>query len=155
MPKKTTWIDDTRGMLRREHGKGWRLEEQSGRIKLVRVPAPGQSKQAITTQLPWRSNSQTKLLTLVVELKQRMDDLGLSMAEAHKLMVVTPEAVPGQLDWEEVAKRYEQQRVLESSQSTYDRNERHKITKAVALLSKKKGAPKDGNSLFKAYFEQH
>lgn len=142
-------------MLRREHGKGWRLEEQSGRIKLVRVPAPGQSKQAITTQLPWRSTSQTKLLTLVVELKQRMDDLGLSMAEAYKLMVVTPEAVPGQLDWEEVAKRYEQKRVLESSQSTYDRNERHKITKAVALLSKKKGAPKDGNSLFNAYFAQH
>lgn len=142
-------------MLRREHGKGWRLEEQSGRIKLVRVPAPGQSKQAITTQLPWRSTSQTKLLSLVIELKQRMDDLGLSMAEAYKLMVVTPEAVPGQLDWEEVAKRYEQQRVLESSQSTYDRNERHKISKAVALLSKTKGAPKDGNSLFNAYFAQH
>ena len=66
-------------MLRREHGKGWRLEEQSERIKLVHV-LPGLGKQAVTTQLPWRSSSQTKLLALVIELRQRMDDLGLSMA---------------------------------------------------------------------------
>lgn len=142
-------------MLRREHGKGWRLEEQSGRIKIVRVPAPGQSKQAVTTQLPWRASSQTKLLGLVADLRQRMDDLNIPMAEAYQLMAVTPEAVPGQLDWVEVAKRYEQQRVRESSQSTYDRNERFKVERALALLSKAKGAPKDGNSLFNAYAMQH
>ena len=84
-------------MLRREHGKGWRLEEQSERIKLVRV-LPGLGKQAVTTQLPWRSSSQTKLLALVIELRQRMDDLGLSMAEAYDLLAIVPEAVPGQLD---------------------------------------------------------
>ena len=154
MPQ-TTWIDDVRAVLKREHGKGWSVQEQSGKIKLVRR-VPGQSsKQAITTQLPFRASSQTKLLTLVVELRQRMEDLNLSMADAHKLLVVTPEAVHGQLDWEEVARRYEQQRVLESSQSTYDRNERHKVTKALALLSKKRGAPKDGNGLFNAYALQH
>ena len=93
MPQ-TTWIDDVRGVLKREHGKGWSVEQQSGKIKLVRR-VPGQSsKQAITTQLPWRASSQTKLLSLVVELRQKMEDLGLSMADAHKLMVVTPEAVP-------------------------------------------------------------
>ena len=69
--------------------------------------------------------------------------------------VVTPEAVPGQLDWEEVAKRYEQQCVLESSQSTFDRDVRHKVAKALELLSKKRGAPKDGNALFNAYALQH
>ena len=154
MPQ-TTWIDDVRGVLKREHGKGWSVQQQSGKIKLVRR-VPGQSsKQAITTQLPWRASSQTKLLSLVVELRQKMEDLGLSMADAHKLMVVTPEAVPGQLDWEEVARRYEQQRVLESSQSTFDREERHKVAKALELLSKKRGAPKDGNALFQAYSSQH
>lgn len=154
MPQ-TTWIDDVRGVLKREHGKGWSVQQQSGKIKLVRR-VPGQSsKQAITTQLPWRASSQTKLLSLVVELRQKMEDLGLSMADAHKLMVVTPEAVPGQLDWEEVARRYEQQRVLESSQSTFDREERHKVAKALAVLSKKRGAPKDGNALFTAYSLQH
>ena len=154
MPQ-TTWIDDVRGVLKREHGKGWSVQQQSGKIKLVRR-VPGQSsKQAITTQLPWRASSQTKLLSLVVELRQKMEDLGLSMADAHKLMVVTPEAVPGQLDWEEVARRYEQQRILESSQSTFDREERHKVAKALELLSKKRGAPKDGNALFTAYSLQH
>ena len=65
MPQ-TTWIDDVRGVLKREHGKGWSVQQQSGKIKLVRR-LPGQSsKQAITTQLPWRASSQTKLLSLVV-----------------------------------------------------------------------------------------
>ena len=68
MPQ-TTWIDDVRGVLKREHGKGWSVQQQSGKIKLVRR-VPGQSsKQAITTQLPWRASSQTKLLSLVVELR--------------------------------------------------------------------------------------
>ena len=121
-------------MLRREHGKGWRLEEQSERIKLVRV-LPGIGKQAVTTQLPWRSSSQTKLLALVIELRQRMDELGLSMAEAYALMVVVPEAVPGRLDWNEIATRYEHFRLSSGcKQTTYDRDERYKVTNALKLL---------------------
>ena len=155
MPQ-TTWIDDVRGVLKREHGKGWGVQEQSGKIKLVRR-VPGQSsKQAITTQLPWRASSQTKLLSLVVELRSRMEDLGLSMAEAYKLLVVVPEAVPGQLDWEEVAKRYEQHRLSSGcKQSTYDRDERYKITNALKLLGRPRRAPKDGRALLNAYALEH
>ena len=155
MPQ-TTWIDDVRGVLKREHGKGWSVQQQSGKIKLVRR-VPGQSsKQAITTQLPWRASSQTKLLSLVVELRQKMEDLGLSMADAHKLMVVTPEAVPGQLDWEEVARRYEQYRISSGcKQTTYDRDERYKITKALELIAKPRRAPKDGRALLTAYAMEH
>ena len=142
-------------MLRREHGKGWRLEEQSERIKLVRV-LPGLGKQAVTTQLPWRSSSQTKLLALVIELRQRMDDLGLSMAEAYDLLAVVPEAVPGQLDWDEIATRYEQFRLNSGcKQTTYDRDERYKITNALKLLAKPKRAPKDGRALLAAYAVEH
>ena len=155
MPQ-TTWIDDVRGVLKREHGKGWGVQEQSGKIKLVRR-VPGQSsKQAITTQLPWRASSQTKLLSLVVELRSRMEDLGLSMAEAYKLLVVVPEAVPGQLDWEEVAKRYEQHRLSGGcKQSTYDRDERYKISNALKLLGRPRRAPKDGRALLNAYALEH
>ena len=142
-------------MLRREHGKGWRLEEQSERIKLVRV-LPGQGKQAVTTQLPWRSSSQTKLLALVIELRQRMDDLGLSMAEAYELLVVVPEAVPGQLNWVEISTRYEQFRLNNGcKQTTYDRDERYKITNALKLLDRPKRAPKDGRALLTAYAVEH
>ena len=142
-------------MLRRENGKGWRLEEQSERIKLVRV-LPGLGKQAVTTQLPWRSSSQTKLLALVIELRQRMDDLGLSMAEAYDLQAVVPEAVPGQLDWDEIATRYEQFRLNSGcKQTTYDRDERYKITNALKLLAKPKRAPKDGRALLAAYAVEH
>ena len=142
-------------MLRREHGKGWRLEEQSERIKLVRV-LPGQGKQAITTRLPWRSSSQTKLLALVIDLRQRMDDLGLSMAEAYELIVVVPEAAPGQLNWVEISTRYEQFRLNNGcKQTTYDRDERYKITNTLKLLDRPKRAPKDGKALLTAYAVEH
>ena len=37
---KTTWVDDVRRVIKREHGKGWRVEEQSGLIKLTYVGPP-------------------------------------------------------------------------------------------------------------------
>ena len=63
MPK-TDWITDVRSLLRREHGKGWRIEEQSGRVKLC-LAVPGQRKQAVTTHLSWAPSSATKLATLL------------------------------------------------------------------------------------------
>ena len=110
MPK-TDWITDVRSVLKREHGKGWLIEKQSGRIKIC-LALPGQRRQAITTHLSWAPSSATKLTSLVGEIRDRMESLKLGLSESYKLLVDVPEsAVQGQLDWIEVAKRYEHWRV--------------------------------------------
>ena len=62
-------------------------------------------------------------------------------------------AVQGQLDWVEVANRYEQWRVGTGDvvQTTYDRDERPHINNALKLLSLPKRAPHDGRSLMTSY----
>jgi len=152
MPK-TDWITDVRSVLRREHGKGWLIEQQSGRIKICRA-VPGQRRQAITTNLNWAPSSATKLTSLVGEIRDRMESLKLGLSEAYKLLVDVPEsAVQGQLDWVEVSKRYEQWRVGTGDvvQTTYDRDERPHINNALKLLSLPKRAPHDGRSLMTSY----
>lgn len=150
---RTDWATDVRSVLRREHGKGWLIEEQSGRIKICRT-VPGQRKQAITTHLRWAPSSATKLTTLVGEIRNRMESMRLGLSESYKLLVDVPEsAVQGQLDWVEVANRYEQWRVGtgDVAQTTYDRDERPHINNAVKLLSQPKRAPHDGRSLMTSY----
>ena len=152
MPK-TDWITDVRSVLRREHGKGWLIEQQSGRIKIC-LAVPGQRRQAITTNLSWAPSSATKLTTLVGEIRDRMESLKLGLAESYRLLVDVPEgAVQGQLDWVEVANRYEQWRVGTGDvvQTTYDRDERPHINNALKLLSLPKRAPHDGRSLMTSY----
>ena len=152
MPK-TDWITDVRSVLRREHGKGWLIEQQSGRVK-IRLAVPGQRRQAITTNLSWAPSSATKLTSLVGEIRDRTESLKLGLSEAYKLLVDVPEsAVQGQLDWVEVSYRYEQWRVGTGDvvQTTYDRDERPHINNALKLLSLPKRAPHDGRSLMTSY----
>ena len=150
MPK-TDWVADVRSLLRREHGKGWRIEEQSSRIKLC-LAIPGQRKQAVTTHLSWAPSSATKLTSLLGEVRERMDSLSLGLADAYNLLAQVPDAGPGQLDWVEVSKRYEHHRISSGvAQTNYDRNERTRIGNVLNLLALPKRAPHDGRSLMTSY----
>ena len=100
LPAKSTWIDDVRRVIKREHGKGWRVEEQSGRIKVTYVPpgAPGgastKRKQAATTHLDWTASNATSLVTLVGEIRSRMESLHLGLGDAYRYSTAeAPKAV--------------------------------------------------------------
>jgi len=58
--QKTDWVANIRSLHSREHGKGWLIEQQSGRIKIC-LAVPGQRKKAFTTNLSWAPSSATKL----------------------------------------------------------------------------------------------
>ena len=150
---KTDWVADIRSLLRREHGKGWLIEQQSGRIKIC-LAVPGQRRQAISTNLSWAPSSATKLTSLIGQIRDRMESLKLGLAESYKLLVDVPKgAAQGQFDWVEVANRYEQWRVGSGDvvQTTYDRDEHPHVKNALRLLSLPKRAPHDGRSLMTSY----
>lgn len=153
MPK-ATWVDDVRSVLRREHGKGWLIEQQSQRIKIC-LASPDRRRQAVATHLPWAPSSATKIATLISELRNRMESLSLGLADAYQLVSQLPTEAAGQLDWGEVAARYERWRVSSGcKQSTYDREERSRIARVLQLLEQPKRAPHDGRSLMTAYTKQ-
>ena len=68
MPKKN-WVDDVRGLLKREHGSGWGIEEQSGKVKFYRR-LPGERKQAVTTNIPWAAGKQSEVVQVFATVRR-------------------------------------------------------------------------------------
>ncbi len=153
---KSTWVDDLRGMLKREHGKGWNIEEQSGKVKICRR-LPGERKQAVTTHLAWTASSASAVVALAAEVRTKMDELSLGLIDAYRLLAATPVRQLGELDWSEIARRYECHRVDtgQIKQSTFDREERYRVQRAVDLILSSKQAPHNGRQLMVAYTKRH
>ena len=162
LPAKSTWIDDVRRVIKREHGKGWRVEEQSGRVKVTYVPPGGpggtstKRKQAATTHLEWTASNATSLVTLVGEIRSRMESLHLGLSDAYALLDSRGNKSGG-TNWEDVARRYEQWRLAPGipTKTTYEREERHKIDKIINILGLAKKAPATGKSLVETYTHLH
>ena len=152
---KKIWVDDVRGLLKREHGRGWGIEEQSGRVKLYRR-VPGDRKQAVTTDLAWAPGSQSDVVQLVATVRNRMEQLGLGLNEAYTLLHRSSDAGFNGVNWSEVATQYEAHRIRTGvKQSTYNAEERYRIDRSVQLLLAPKRAPHDGRGLLKAYSTQY
>jgi integrase len=79
----------------------------------------------------------------------------LGLSDAFQLLSQAPETEPGQIDWSEVATRYERWRISSGcKQTTYDREERSRISKVMQLLSQAKRAPHNGSALITAYADR-
>lgn len=158
LPAKSTWIDNVRRVIKHEHGKGWRVEQQSGRIKVTYVPggASTKRKQAATTHLEWTASNATNLVTLVGEIRSRMESLHLGLGDAYALLD-SRGTKSGGTNWEDVARRYEKWRLAPGipKKTTYEREERHKIDKVINILGSTKKTPSTGKSLIERYTQLH
>ena len=88
MPKLSTktprWVQELRGVIKGQHGTGWLIGEQSGRVKLTRRWPDGGSN-AVMLDLPWSANSGHAVINQITSIRQRMEEAGLSLAEAAQL----------------------------------------------------------------------
>jgi len=153
MASAATWSSTLRKQLKNEHGFGWTVEQQSEKVKLV-YRRPGARKQSITLQIPWNRSCGTSVLNAVSEIRLRMEEQNLSLAESHSLIADSPvERSNGPIDWEEVARRYEDHRVGSGTVklSNFNANERPRITRCIELLTAARSVPTDGRSLMKNY----
>ncbi|MCP9917607.1 hypothetical protein [Cyanobium sp. ATX 6F1] len=83
-------MKELRSLVRREHGRGWTLDPQSGKVKLTRrLPDGGRS--SVVLDLPWSSSSSTAVLTRLQAIHQ-MEDVGLSLADAVEQLTAGDQA---------------------------------------------------------------
>jgi integrase len=108
------WALDLRGLIKRQHGNGWSIREQSAKVKLTRRWADGGSS-SVMLDLPWASTSATAVLAQLEAIKQRMDQSGLSLAQAAGLQArsVATASASGflsaksdSINWEAVVKNF-------------------------------------------------
>ena len=146
-------------MLRREHGAGWRLREQSGKAQITQLlERDGQKRKSGDLGIEWRAGNQTKILNLVGKVVELVtSDPPRPLKDALNLVKAAPVSKGGAVDWEKVGSQYEQFRVGsgQTKRANYDANESYRIKRCLTLLAQKKHAPSDGPSLMRAYTTAH
>ncbi len=107
---------------------------------------------SVSLDLPWNASSQTEVVTVLGEVRQRMEGQGLGLKEAYKLICKAPTADSGRLNWAEVVDLFMASR--EGRRATTLRDLRTRMDRCLQTLQAKP-SPKDGRSLMRAYAAQH
>lgn len=118
MPKLSSatpsWVVNLRTLIKRQHGTGWQIYEQSGRVKLTRRWPDGGSS-SVMLDLPWNSSATTAVLRQLEDIRGRMEQAGLSLSEAARLQAAAQASVAAadtfsangeSVDWRAVVDRF-------------------------------------------------
>ncbi|MGB5133834.1 MAG: hypothetical protein WBN89_01515 [Prochlorococcaceae cyanobacterium] len=113
-------------------------------MQLCRRFADG-TRSAVVTSIPWDATGHTSVLNLIQAVRERMEAQGLGLKEAYDLIgASTGLAAAGSVDWQGVVERYQRFKVHETgqiSQSTWDRNYRYRMERALECLSRRPAPP--------------
>lgn len=106
------WIGAMRKGLTGSNGEGWTVRDIRGRIQLSVRFEDGQ-RTSLVLNLPWAGVSHADLLATAARLKTLMLEKGLGLREAYGLLVGSEgtQTKAGELNWQEVVRRFEQFKV--------------------------------------------
>lgn len=150
-PRKKTWDATLREVIRTQHGFGWAIRGHREKVQLTRWHDDG-TRSSVSLDLPWNASSQTELVKVLGEIRQRMDAQGMGLAEAYALIRNAPAAESGRLDWTVVVEQFMASR--EGRRATTLRDLRTRMDRCLQTLQGKP-SPKDGRALMRAYAAQH
>lgn len=146
------WVRALRDQIKLEHGRGWSIREQAGKVKLSRRFSDG-STSSVTLDIHWGPRCGTSVLSAMAVLQERMENQQLGLAEAHALLAGG--RAPGNddaVDWPAVAASFLESRQDRRSTTLVDLHRR--VGLALKTLETRP-RPQDGRSLMRAYAKQH
>jgi len=85
MPQQRPWVTTLRASLKQEHGFGWGIREKQGKVQLTRR-FEDLSRSSVTLDVSWDARCLSEVMGLVSEIRQRMDNQGIGLREAYKLV---------------------------------------------------------------------
>ena len=148
------WVSDLRGVLKREHGKGWEIRDHRGRVQLTRRY---EDRTRSSTYLPfeWSCDNSTKILNAVKDIHVLMDERNLSLKDAAKLSTIDPSAASKPMTqkvtgWEAIAADFLKSRGDRRSSTKSDLSLR--VNRALETF-RAKPKPQDGFAVMKRYAE--
>lgn len=150
-PRKKSWDATLRDVIKTQHGFGWSIRGHRGKVQLTRRYDDG-TRASVSLDLPWDASSQAEVVTVLGEIRQRMDAQGLGLADAYALIRNAPTAESGRLNWAEVIKQFMASR--EGRRVTTMRDLQTRMDRTLQTLQSKP-TPKDGRALMRAYAAQH
>ncbi len=153
MPKVDTWDQILRKQIKLEHGRGWSLSPQSGKAKLTRRYSDG-SRSSVVLPIEWAASSGSSINAAVSRLRQLMDERGLELREANKLLDAADAASDGAegVNWQQVADLFLESRADRRKSTLGDL--RFRVRNVLHTLESKP-KPRDGRGLMRTYSTQH
>ncbi len=110
------WERDLRSLVKREHGFGWSLSEQSGKAKLTHRYPDG-LRSSVTLNLPWRSSSATSVLAQIKAIRERMEESQLGLQEAA-VFTEEPSLEPSNqscsIDWPSIVRAFQKHKTSDT-----------------------------------------
>lgn len=148
------WVRDLSSLIKREHGKGWGITEQSGGVKLTRRHPDG-TRSSCQLDLPWRSSSSTTVLLQLKTIRGRMEEAGISLADAAKSLRtgLTQTAEAGAaMDWCLLVETFEKHKTINTGdlkQSTWSEMYAPVMRQVIAAATARP-APRSAQALLAA-----
>ena len=164
-----TWETSLRRLVKDQSGAGWSLRGKGKSTTQVTRRWSDGTRSSATVGIPWERSNGPKLLALVERLAKLTAPVdtggqGLSLAKAANLIQLeatgsSVEAVrTGSVNWVTTAERYRQHRVEvsgEVSAAGWQRKQRRWVTEFLEILGKRRGAPKNGETLLEQLVAAH
>ncbi len=169
------WVTTLRSLIKQQHGVGWSIREQSGRVKLSRRWKDGTSE-SVMLPLTWDRSSSTKIANWLNAIHQRMEDAGLplkdavelqskamafglplkdavelqSKAMAFGLSAAAMEPLPSEdaIDWHEVVARFRKHKTSDTGEcrlDSFDRNYGLKMQQFLEVV-RRRPIPRDART---------
>jgi len=151
--KAGNWDHDLRRQIKREHGIGWKIQQQGKGTRVFKTLEDG-SRPSVTLDIQWKASSATAIANEIGVLKARMYEQDISLREAHKRSkqvsgVVTGQGVvAGVVDWRAAADAFLESRI--DRRATTLRDTSNRVNNTLLLLAGKP-RPTDGCTLMQAY----
>lgn len=152
MPAKVTWDVLLRSQIKLEHGKGWLIGEQSGRVKLTYRDPLDRSRTSVMLDLEWAPSSSSKVLNAITSLRERMESCGLSLRAAHEVSGQAVAQTDGSVDWQKAADRFLASLADRKPRTLADLRSRVQL---VLECFQRRPVPKDGGELMATYARLH
>ena len=148
------WFQLLRKQIKAQHGKGWGIEEQSERVKMVlRIDEGLKEKNPKTTtqlDIPWKSSESNTILNAVTEIRRLIESRKISLKEAAKLYQASNQkkAEGAKKSWESIAQAFLQTK--EGFASSSEINLQRRLKRTLGALGTKP-FPRDGRALMQRY----
>jgi integrase len=143
--KTPPWIKELRSLIKRQHGVGWGIGEQSGKCKLTRrYPDGGRS--SVVLPLAWQSSSSTEILSQLQAIRSRMEKGGLSFNEAASLETKSDLVIKATMDWTLILEKFQKYKTSDTGavkEETFLRMYRPNLLQLVSVVSCRP-IPRDG-----------
>lgn len=147
--RQPAWVATLRDAIRHDHGHGWSVAPQHGRVRLTRRDLAG-TRSTVTLPIDWQRGCVSTVITAVSALRERMEERGISLAAAAELLAAAPAIGP--IDWPSLVALY-----LEGRADLRPTTHQDLTTRLQRLLVTigSRPTPRDGPELLRAYARQH